>query len=73
MSIDLDGYLLSSIVGRCLNYNPDRDRPTTVRADDVKGGLIYECLNCEPTEKGREVEITCGDVIFCAKYKAKKR
>jgi hypothetical protein len=73
MTVDNQGNLNQSNVGNCNNYNPDKTRPTGVKANDVPGLLIYKCLNCEPTKEGKRINYSCGDTKYCAKYEAKIR
>ena len=72
MTTDSDGVLHRSTVAGCANYNPVESKPTGVRAHDVPGRVIHECLNCKPTKKGREIRHTCGDE-YCVKYEANGR
>jgi hypothetical protein len=72
MTKDSNGILSRSVVGSCTNYNPDKTKSTGVKAHDVAGLIIYECLNCEPTEKGNEIGHSCGDIMYCSKYEPKK-
>jgi hypothetical protein len=47
MALDENGIIECSIQGCCVNYKPDMTRPTRVRAHNVEGKIIYECLNFE--------------------------
>lgn len=71
MTIDSDGVLYRSYAGMCSNYSPNRNKPTRVKAHDVEGLLIHECLNCKPTAEGRRIDHACGSIEFCGGYAAK--
>ena len=65
---DRRGILRHSNEGGCLNYDPDKDSPTSRRAYDIEGLEIYICLNCEQTDEGIEISCFCGDARFCSMY-----
>ena len=70
---EVGGVLVRSNKGGCVNYDPDRSRPTGVKARDVEGLILYECLNCKPTDAGRDIRHTCGGVEYCTNYEPKDR
>jgi len=64
------GMLEQSVVGGCVNYNPNRTQaPTGALAEDVPGNKIYPCLNSAQTKEGERHGYSCG-AGFCAKYVA---
>lgn len=48
MAINSQGELLSAYSDTCINYNPDKCKPT--KAKSIKFGRIYECLNYDHGE-----------------------
>jgi hypothetical protein len=72
MTIDSKGIIHRSTKGTCLNYSPDRTRPTGVKAHNVKGLDICECFNSTPTPRGIETNHYCGKG-FCQQYKPREK
>jgi len=71
--IDENGILYQSIMGGCLNYDPDKNRPTGIKSHDIKGLDIYKCLNCKPTVHGTELNRDCGSLEYCVNYLPKQK
>ena len=61
-----------SYVGECSSYFPDTTRPRGVKARDVEGLDVYECLNCVPTDEGEKITQPCGK-RYCENFRKKKR
>ncbi|MBT3405076.1 hypothetical protein HN832_04090 [archaeon] len=72
MTIDENGILHRSYVGGCSKYDPDKTKPHRVKAHDVEGLEIYDCLNCKPTAEGERLHQTCGKGR-CDNHMEKKR
>ncbi len=71
MTIDSKGILHRSYMGQCANYDPDITKPTGVKAHDVLGLIIYECLNCSQTPEGVARGHNCGGIEYCLNHKPK--
>jgi len=71
MTIDSEGILHESVQGRCRNYLPDKTRPTEVKAHNIEGLTICECLNYTEPATGANPFWGCGSRLYCEKYSPK--
>ena len=69
--IDSNGILESCYQGSCVNYNPDKDKPTGVKAHNIEGLVIYECLNFKENSEQKK-ENYCGGQ-YCSNRQIKEK
>ena len=64
-----DGVLEKSTKGECANYDPDKTKPTGLKAKNVEGLVLYKCFNLN----GLEGEAALCIPEWCVNYKGKDR
>ena len=59
-----NGILRECYQGLCANYLPDKTKPTKIKAHNIEGLVIHECLNFEESKKQEEENYCSGQ--FCS-------